>query len=76
VSFSPLDNWRVLQVPHYPHEIANRLIEAHGEEALYEAESLAVLHYGHAGEWLYAEVLSEVRRRLAAVRPCVLLPAG
>jgi hypothetical protein len=58
-----------------PHEIARTLIETHGDEALFEAECLAALHCGHAGERLYAEVLAEVRRQLVPVRPSFLLPA-
>ena len=61
------------EVPNPAQEIAHRLVEAHAEEALYEAECLAILHRGHLGERLYAEVLAEVRRRIP---PCPLLPAG
>ena len=53
-----------------------KLIEADADEALYEAECLAVLHRGHRGEGYYAAVLAEVRRLLDGSSPQRLLTAG
>ena len=59
-----------------PREVARQLIEADADDALYEAECLAVLHHGHRGEGYYAAVLAEVRRLLESRLPRPLFTAG